>query len=124
MFLSSIPLETSWPAWISWARRALAISSSHKKINMIHSSFLSDNFTNPAFGFARRTCLAASKTIVKEYKLVVEEDGPIVCIHQAFVVAAGIILSLDVLHRDRQSQECTEHCELVETVVSILHLSQ
>jgi hypothetical protein len=120
LFLSSIPIEPSWPTWIPWARRALAISSSHKII-MIHRSFLSDSFTNPAFGFTRRTCLAASKTIVKEFKLVVEEDGPILWIHQAFAVAAGIIISLDILHRDRQSTECMEHCELVETVVSILH---
>jgi hypothetical protein len=120
LFLSSIALDNSWPVWIPWARRALAISSSHKII-MIHRSFLSDSFTNTAFGFTRRTCLAASKTIVKEFKLVVEEDGPVLWIHQAFAVAAGIILSLDILHRDRQSTDCSEHTELIETVVLILH---
>ncbi|KAF2444157.1 hypothetical protein P171DRAFT_463872 [Karstenula rhodostoma CBS 690.94] len=119
-FLSGVPLEHNWPDWIPWGRRALAISSSHKII-MIHRSFLSASFTNPAFAFTRRTCLAASKTIVKEYKLVVQEDGPILWIHQAFAVAAGIILSLDTLHRDQGSQECAEHRDLVETVVSILH---
>jgi hypothetical protein len=120
VFLSSIPLDPSWPIWIPWARRALAISSSHKII-MIHRSFLSHSFTNPAFGFTRRTCLAASKTIIKEFKLVVEEDGPILWIYQAFAVAAGIIFSLDILHRDRQATGSSEHCELVETTVLILH---
>jgi hypothetical protein len=119
-FLSTIPIDASWPAWITWGRRALAISSSHKII-MIHRSFLSDSFTNSAFAFTRRTCLAASKTIIKEYRAVVEEDGPILWIHQAFAVAAGIILSLDILHRDQHSQEYTEELELVDTVVAILH---
>jgi hypothetical protein len=119
-FLSTIQIDGSWPTWIPWGRRALAISSSHKII-MIHRSFLSDSFTNPAFAFTRRTCLAASKTIVKEYRSVVKEDGPILWIHQAFAVAAGIILSLDILHRDANSPECAEELELVETVLAILH---
>lgn len=119
-FLREVPVEPDWPDWIPWARRALAISSSHKII-MIHRSFLSASFRNAAFVFTRRTCLAAAKTIVKEYKLVVKEDGPILWIHQAFAVAAGIILALDILHRDQRSKEYTEHCELVETVVGILH---
>lgn len=118
-FLSTIVLEPGWPMWIPWARRALAISSSHKII-MIHRSFLSDSFTNPAFGFTRRTCLAASKTIIKEYRHVVEEDGPTLWIHQAFAVAASIILALDMHHRDQGSQEHAEHLELVETAVEIL----
>lgn len=119
-FLSGVPLEPDWPDWIPWGRRALAISSSHEII-MIHRSFLSASFTNAAFTFTRRTCLAASKTIIKEYRLVVEEDGPILWIHQAFAVAAGIILSLDILHRNQDSHECAEHRELVEAVLSILH---
>jgi hypothetical protein len=119
-FLSTMQIDSSWPAWISWGRRALAISSSHKII-MIHRSFLSDSFINPAFAFTRRTCLAASKTIVKEYRSVVEEDGPILWIHQAFAVAAGIILSLDILHRDPNSQDYMEELELVESALAILH---
>lgn len=119
LFLSSAPIEPDWPAWTPWARRALAISSSHKII-MIHRSFLSDSFSNPAFAFTRRTCLAASKTIIKEYKCVVEEDGPILWIHQAFSVAASIILLLDVLHRDPSEREWSEHRQLAEDVVGIL----
>ncbi|KAH7084613.1 c6 zinc finger domain-containing protein [Paraphoma chrysanthemicola] len=119
VFLTACSLESGWPSWIPWARRALAISSSHKII-MIHRSFLSDSFSNPAFSFTRRTCLAASKTIIKEYRQVVEESGPILWIHQAFAVAASIILSLDMLHRDREAQEHTEHRQLVESVISIL----
>ncbi|PSN64327.1 hypothetical protein BS50DRAFT_556749 [Corynespora cassiicola Philippines] len=119
VFLTNVPLDESWPPWIPWARRALAISSSHKII-MIHRSFLSDSFTNSAFAFTRRTCLAASKTIIKEYKRVVEEDGPILWIYQAFAVAASIILLLDVLHRDPSEAECTEHRQLAEGVLHIL----
>jgi len=119
IFLTNVPLDSGWPAWVPWARRALAISSSHKII-MIHRTFLIDSFSNPTFAFTRRTCLAASKTIIKEYKYVVEEDGPILWIHQAFSVAASIILLLDVLHRDPSEPECSEHKQLAENVVRIL----
>ncbi|KAF2026263.1 hypothetical protein EK21DRAFT_103342 [Setomelanomma holmii] len=118
-FLTGSPLEPNWPSWIPWARRALAISSSHKII-MIHRSFLSDSFTNPAFSFTRRTCLAASKTIIKEYKKVAEEDGPVIWIHQAFAVAASIILCLNMLHCDGETQEHEEHRQLVDAVIDIL----
>ncbi|KAK6062664.1 C6 zinc finger domain containing protein [Seiridium cupressi] len=118
-YLSSIPLDPSWPVFIPWARRSLAISSSHKII-MIHRSFLSESFTNPAFAFTRRTCLAASKTIIKEYRRVIEEDGPVLWIHQAFSVAASVILILDILHRDQGEPEALEHLQLVEDVLEIL----
>ena len=118
-FLNNVPLDPSWPAWVPWARRALAISSSHKII-MIHRSFLSDSFTNNAFAFTRRTCLAASKTIIKEYRLVAAESGPVLWIHQAFAVAAAIILSLDILHQSGVVQINAEHLQLIETVVQLL----
>jgi hypothetical protein len=102
LFMTNVPLDPRWPRWVSWARRTLAITSSHKII-MIHRSFLLDSFTNPTFAFTRRTCLAAFKTIIKEYKCVIEEDGPIHWVHQAFAVAASITLLLDVLHRDPPS---------------------
>lgn len=121
VFLSHVPLDPRWPAWTPWARRALAISSGHKII-MIHRSFLSESFTNPVFAFTRRTCLAAAKTIIKEYREVVEEDGPVLWIHQAFSVAACIILLLDILHRDPDEAECVEHRRLVEDVLDILRL--
>ncbi|KAJ9157564.1 C6 zinc finger domain containing protein [Pleurostoma richardsiae] len=120
IFLANqVPIEPHWPRWIPWARRALAISSGHKII-MIHRSCLSESFTNPAFAFTRRTCLAASKTIIKEYKAVAREDGPILWIHQAFSVAASIILILDVLHRVPGEREHAEHKQLVEEIVEIL----
>ncbi|KAF4125820.1 hypothetical protein GMORB2_1066 [Geosmithia morbida] len=126
-FLSNGPMRADWPAWVPWARRALAISSSHKII-MIHRSFLSESFTNPAFAFTRRTCLAAAKTIIKEYKCVVDEGGdgdgdagPVIWVHQAFSVAAAIILVLDMFHRDPDSDvEVPEHRRLVEDVIRIL----
>ncbi|CAK7200412.1 hypothetical protein SEUCBS139899_003107 [Sporothrix eucalyptigena] len=121
VFLSSqVPLQPHWPCWIPWARRALAISSGHKII-MIHRSCLSESFTNPAFAFTRHTCIAASKTIIKEYKAVVREEGPVLWVHQAFSVAASIILILDVLHRrPGEERQQAEHERLVEDVVGIL----
>ncbi|KAI0484973.1 c6 zinc finger domain-containing protein [Xylariaceae sp. FL0804] len=122
-YLSNTPIDPTWPVFVPWARRSLAISSSHKII-MIHRSFLSESFTNPAFGFTRRTCLAASKTIIKEYKSVVEEDGPVLWIHQAFSVAASIILILDALHREPGEPEAAEHLRLVEETIEILKACQ
>ncbi|KAK4901806.1 hypothetical protein LTR27_001578 [Elasticomyces elasticus] len=72
-FLSRTPSE---PDYAPWARRAAAISSSHKII-MIHRKFLSMSFTNTAFTFTRRTCIAASKTILKEFRQATDEDGPV-----------------------------------------------
>jgi hypothetical protein len=118
--LSNCPFESDWPDYVPWARRALAISSSHKII-MIHRSFLSESFLNPAFEFTKRTCLAASKTIIKEYKSVVEENGPILWIHQAFSVAAAIILVLDILHRGDSEPEYTAHKVLAEDIVHLLN---
>ncbi|EFX04326.1 c6 zinc finger domain containing protein [Grosmannia clavigera kw1407] len=126
---SSTPLDPAWPAWVPWARHSLAISSAHKII-MIHRAFLSESLTNPAYGFTRRTCLAAAKTIIKEYRDVVAADrdgssagsgGPVLWVHQAFAVAAGIILILDVLHRQPAEPEYGPHLQLAEEVVAILH---
>ncbi|TPX18641.1 uncharacterized protein E0L32_002498 [Thyridium curvatum] len=122
-FLGHVPLDPVWPAYVPWARRSLAISSAHKII-MIHRSFLSESFKNPAFAFTRCTCIAASKTIIREYKFVVEEDGPVLWIHQAFSVAASIILLLDLLHRDPSDKEYAEHKQLAEGTVHILRRCQ
>lgn len=119
-YLSNVPLEPDWPVWVHWARRSLAISSSHKII-MIHRSFLSKSFSNPAFAFTRKTCLAASKTIMKEYKCVFEEDGPVLWIHQAFAVAASIILILDLLHSGPGEPSNAEHLQLIKDMIGMLH---
>jgi hypothetical protein len=121
--LSNVPIDPSWPPYIHWARRSLAVSSSHKII-MIHRSFLSESFTNPAFSFTRRTCLAAARTIIKGYKSTVDDDEPTLWIHQAFSVAASIILILDVLHRSPNETEYKEHKQLAEDTVEILRQCQ
>ena len=119
IFLSGAPLLSRWPKWVPWARRALAISSGHKII-MIHRSFLSESFTNPALSFTRNTCIAASKTIIKEFLVVTCEDGPVLWVHQAFSVAASIILILDILHREKpDSQQTSEHSSMVRQVIGI-----
>ncbi|RAR10229.1 c6 zinc finger domain-containing protein [Stemphylium lycopersici] len=120
LFMTNGPLDPNWPIWISWARHALAITSSHKII-MIHRSFLQDSFENTAFAFTRRTCLAASKTIIKEYKCLIAENGPTLWIHQAFAVAASITLCLDIFYRDSHDSQTIEHRALIQDVLQILH---
>lgn len=84
VFLTNVAVQPNWPKYIPWARRAIAISSSHKII-MIHRKFLGASFTNPVFAFTRRCCLAASRTIINECKHVAIEQGPILWIYHAFV---------------------------------------
>jgi hypothetical protein len=78
------------------------------------------SFTNTAFSFTRRTCLAASKTILREAFAAQDEAGPVLWIDQAFSVAAGIILSLDVLHRPSREKEFEEHKQLVANTIHYL----
>ncbi|KAF2758319.1 hypothetical protein EJ05DRAFT_510258 [Pseudovirgaria hyperparasitica] len=119
LFQTDIPMERNCPHFVPWARRALAISGNHKII-MVHRKFLGPSFTNPAFAFTRRTCLNCAKTIIREYKAVVREDGPVFWIHQAFSVAAAIILSLDILYRQPADKEYGEHRRLIEEANEIL----
>ncbi|KIA75396.1 hypothetical protein HK57_00115 [Aspergillus ustus] len=119
LWLKNTPLQPSWPRHVPWARHCLSISSAHKII-MIHRKFLWPSFTNPAFSFTRKTCIAASKTIVRECKLVAEEDGPILWIYHAFAVAASIILCLDMLFRSPSDAEHQGHRDLVQDTIAIL----
>lgn len=88
-YLQNVPLDPAWPCYIPWARRSLAISSAHKVI-MIHRKFLSLSFVNPMFEFTRKTCVAASRTIIKEQKEATRDGGPMLWIHQAFSVTASV----------------------------------
>ncbi|KAL6230970.1 hypothetical protein BDW75DRAFT_248241 [Aspergillus navahoensis] len=119
LWLKDTPLQPSWPRHVPWARHCLSISSAHKII-MIHRKFLWPSFTNPAFSFTRKTCIAASKTIIRECKLVAEEDGPVLWIYHAFAVAASIILCLDMLFHSSSAVEHQGHRDFVQDTIAIL----
>jgi hypothetical protein len=87
---------------------------------MIHRKFLGASFTNSAYSFTRRTCIAASKTILKEAKAAFDLNGPILWIDQAFAVAAGIILCLDAYHRESSESEFADQKKLVNEAVEYL----
>lgn len=89
---------------------------------MIHRKFLGLSFTNAAFSFTRRTCIAASKTILKEARAASDHAGPVLWIDQAFTVAAGIILSLDACYRKPEEKEFGEHRALVDQAIDYLKL--
>jgi hypothetical protein len=120
-FLFNAPVSPTWPVYVPWARRSLAICLAHKII-MIHRKFLGLSFTNSAFAFTRRTCIAAAKTILKEARAASDESGPVLWIDQAFVVAAGIILCLDAFHRKPNEAEYTEHKKLGEDAIVYLSI--
>lgn len=88
-YLQNVPIDPAWPRYVPWARRCLAISTSHKVI-MIHRKFLGMSFVNPLFSRTRRTCVAAARTIIKELREADSDGGPVLWIHHAFIVAAGV----------------------------------
>lgn len=87
---------------------------------MIHRRFLGLSFTNTAFSFTRRTCVAAAKTILKEALSAKDHDGPIIWIEQAFSIAAGIVLCLDIAHRDPERNDLEQHAILMEGTIAYL----
>ena len=112
-------LEPHWPEWVPWARRSFNLCYYHKII-MTHRPFLGRSFREPAFDYSRRACLAASKSILKEAKQAYDEEGPSFWIDQAFMVAAGLVLTLDTFHRQETDPELEEHRKLAETTVNML----
>lgn len=120
-FLSAnSPVPSTLPVYVPWARRSLAIYAAHKIIT-IHRKFLGISFFNSAFTFTRRTCIAASKTILKEAQTATDKNGPLIWTDQAFVVAAGIVLSLDAFHRKSDEPEYAEHRNLTEEAIEYPH---
>ncbi|KEF52010.1 uncharacterized protein A1O9_12000 [Exophiala aquamarina CBS 119918] len=118
-FLANTALNENWPCYIPWARQAIAMSSAHKII-MIHRKFLGLSFSNHFFAFTRRTCLAASKTILKEYLANSrDESSPMLWTHQAFSVAACIVIYFDLLHSSSNDQD---GADLVEQTIEHLQL--
>jgi hypothetical protein len=96
---ANVPSDPLWPMYATWGRMNLTISSSHKII-MIHRKFLGRSFTDSAFAFTRKTCIAAAKTILKALfenydvglgALNVEDQGrPVIWTEQAFSVTACV----------------------------------
>lgn len=80
-FNVTTPIDESWACFIPWARRSLTICFAHKII-MIHRDFIRRSFTNPAFQMTKNTCIAASKTILREAKQEQQEHGPVIWIDQ------------------------------------------
>ncbi|KAK5953601.1 hypothetical protein OHC33_005545 [Knufia fluminis] len=119
-FSMTEPVRPEWPEWIPWARRSLALCFAHKTI-MVHRSFLGKSLTDPTFEHTRTTCMAASKTILKEARQALDTgEGPKLWIDQAFMVAAGITLSLDIFHRKDTDPEYEEHRKHVEMTIKML----
>jgi len=113
-------LSPDHPEWMPWARRSLRICIAHKII-MIHRSFLGKSLTDTTFEYTRKVCMEAAKTILKEAKHAFDHfEGPNLWIDQAFMVAAGITLSLDIFHRKPTDLQYEEHRKLVETAVNML----
>ncbi|KAJ5093176.1 hypothetical protein N7456_009037 [Penicillium angulare] len=120
-FFTDSPIDPAWPNYIPWARCGLTISFAHKVI-MIHRKMLAKSMTDPIFSFTRKTCVAASKTILKTLRQPHIEQRPIMWTEQAFTVTAGVILCFDMLYRSPLDSDSPQqqHRALVEEGVDNL----
>lgn len=113
-------IAPNWPQWLPWGRRELKMCFAHKTI-MVHRSFLGKSLTDPTFEATRKTCMEAAKTILREARQPSDASSqPMLWIDQAFMVAAGITMSLDIFHRKASEPEYAEHRKFVENAVSML----
>ncbi|KAI1829227.1 transcriptional regulator family: Fungal Specific TF [Penicillium roqueforti] len=114
-FFTDSPLDPAWPSYTLWARCSLTLSFAHKVI-MIHRKMLARSMTDPIFSFTRKTCVAASKTILKTLRQPQCEQRPVMWTEQAFTVTAGVILCFDMLYRSPLDSESAQqqHRALVE----------
>ncbi|KAG9497541.1 hypothetical protein J7337_010402 [Fusarium musae] len=87
------------PPWLPFARRSLALSTADKVI-MIHRPVLYHAFQVPALTKARKSCVAAAKTIFKEYESISQEGVIPIWTHSAFCVTATIVIGLELLFRE------------------------
>lgn len=77
------------------------------------------SFNNPIFEGTRQTCLVAAKTILREYiTLSDDEESPSLWTHQAFSVAACIVICLDALYQDSTTEE-SESLLVTRTIESL-----
>ncbi|KAK4943224.1 hypothetical protein LTR66_014629 [Elasticomyces elasticus] len=114
------PIKSDWPKWLPWARQSIKICIAHKTI-MIHRRFLGKSLTDTTFDYTRKTCMTCSRTILEEAQKAFDEpEHPRLWIDQAFMVAAGITLSLDIFHRNMTDPEFEQHRKLVESAIHML----
>ncbi|KAF5643981.1 c6 zinc finger domain protein [Fusarium sp. NRRL 25303] len=92
------------PAWLPFARRSLALSAADKVI-MIHRPVLYHAFQVPALIKARKSCVAAAKTIFKEYESISQEGVIPIWTHSAFCVTATIVIGLELLFREAHTDD-------------------
>ncbi|RBA13647.1 hypothetical protein FPRO05_02440 [Fusarium proliferatum] len=92
------------PAWLPFARRSLALSAADKVI-MIHRPVLYHAFQVPALTKARKSCVAAAKTIFKEYESISQEGVIPIWTHSAFCVTATIVIGLELLFREAHTDD-------------------
>lgn len=57
---------------------------------MIHRTYLGLSFSDDRFAFTRKTCIAAAKTMLNEFKQDEHEESPLLWTMQAFSVAAAV----------------------------------
>lgn len=117
-FSYNVPLDPTWPKWVSWARKQQDISAQHKII-MIHQSFLGRSFKDARYTYTRWACTTAAKHII-DAMMCIDNEGPQWWIEQAFLVTAGICLGLDVFHRTDTDFEVRENKTWVEKAIVIL----
>lgn len=63
---------------------------------MIHRAFLSRAFRSANYAYTRRTCVAASMTILREHQAITSADDLSIWTHTAFCITAPVIICFEI----------------------------
>lgn len=63
---------------------------------MIHRAFLSRAFQSANYAYTRRTCVAASMTILREHQAITSADDLSIWTHTAFCITAPVIICFEI----------------------------
>jgi hypothetical protein len=87
---------------------------------MIHQAFLGKSFKNALYTYSRWACSSAAKIIITNLSHERASEEPQWWVEQAFVVTAGICLTVDIFHRAQNEPEVQEHLTWIERAIKTL----
>ncbi|KAI9727440.1 MAG: hypothetical protein M1834_008384 [Cirrosporium novae-zelandiae] len=111
--------SSDWPPSIFLQRHTFEISFAHKRI-IIHQAFFCQSLKDKRYFYTRIVCLDAARTILQRYC-----NSPDKRLHEcwtilAHVLSGAIILTLNILFSNDESNRSAGDLELVSTCLGLL----